>query len=170
MIHHISLTALQPRHVAETLAMLMGGQAFYFPVCENAYIVLQGDAHGTAIEVNPKEIALFPGETADGSDYRTVPQRASLHSGFHVYLSVAQPLETLTKIAQSAGWHTQMVRRQNAFDLLEVWIENHTMLEFTAESDLPAYVAFMQPGELSARGWALSAPPPPNPIFRIKAL
>ena len=51
MIHHVSIPAQNPRHVAEVLAELMGGQCHPFGPLEGAFMASSGDAHGSMIEV-----------------------------------------------------------------------------------------------------------------------
>ena len=54
MIHHVSIPAHEPRHVAEVLAELMGGECHPFGPLEGAFMATSGDAHGTMIEVYPE--------------------------------------------------------------------------------------------------------------------
>jgi hypothetical protein len=51
MIHHVSIPAREPRHVAVVLAELMGGQCYPFGPLEGAFMAMSGDTHGTMIEV-----------------------------------------------------------------------------------------------------------------------
>ena len=60
MIHHISISANQPQHVAQVLAQLCQGQSAPFPYHEGCYIVLALDPHGTMIEVMPQGTKLTP--------------------------------------------------------------------------------------------------------------
>ena len=46
MIHHVSIPAREPRHVAEVLAELMGGKCHPFGPLEGAFMATSGDAHG----------------------------------------------------------------------------------------------------------------------------
>ncbi len=46
MIHHVSIPARDPQHVAEVLAELMGGQCYPFGPLEGAFMAASGD--GTA--------------------------------------------------------------------------------------------------------------------------
>ena len=58
MIHHVSIPAQEPRHVAEVLAELMGGKCFPFGPLDGAFMAASGDAHGTMIEVYPERATL----------------------------------------------------------------------------------------------------------------
>jgi hypothetical protein len=56
MIHHISLAANDPRHVAEVLAELMNGRSYPFPGgIPDLLMAVTGDKHGTMIEVYPAD-------------------------------------------------------------------------------------------------------------------
>ena len=52
MIHHVSISAHDPKHVAEVLAELMGGRAYPFPGgIARSFMAVSEDGHGTLIEV-----------------------------------------------------------------------------------------------------------------------
>ena len=54
MIHHVSIPAREPQHVAEVLAELMNGKCIPFRPLEGAFMAASGDANGTMIEVYPE--------------------------------------------------------------------------------------------------------------------
>ena len=58
MIHHVSIPARDPQHVAEVLAEVMGGKCHPFGPLEGAFMATSGDAHGTMIEVYPDRATL----------------------------------------------------------------------------------------------------------------
>ena len=58
MIHHVSIPARAPRHVAEVLAELMNGKCVPFRPFEGAFMAANGDANGTLIEVYPERTTL----------------------------------------------------------------------------------------------------------------
>src|SRR4051812_15576468 len=64
MIHHVSFSARNPKHVAEVLAELMCGRAYPFlgPI-PDSWMAVSGDECGTMIEVFPEDITLEPGRT-----------------------------------------------------------------------------------------------------------
>jgi hypothetical protein len=63
MIHHVSLPARDPLHVAGILAEMLGGRAFHFPgPLADAAMAVSGDPHGTMIEVYPDTVIMMPGE------------------------------------------------------------------------------------------------------------
>ncbi|MDJ0647543.1 MAG: hypothetical protein QNJ60_02455 [Xenococcaceae cyanobacterium MO_188.B19] len=54
MIHHISIPAQNPRHVAEIIAELFNNNyCAPFPSNPGSYITFAGDKYGTLIEVYP---------------------------------------------------------------------------------------------------------------------
>ena len=61
MILHASISAADPRHVAEVLAELWEGEALPFAPVAGAWIAMAGDARGSGIEVYPRGRALIPG-------------------------------------------------------------------------------------------------------------
>ena len=58
MIHHVSIAAREPQHVAEVLAELMNGKCFPFGPLEGAFMAASGDANGTMFEVYPERATL----------------------------------------------------------------------------------------------------------------
>ena len=63
MIHHVSISAREPRHVADVLAELMKGRAYPFPGgVADSFMAVIGDEHGSMIEVYPESVALVPGQ------------------------------------------------------------------------------------------------------------
>ena len=65
MIHHVSISARAPKHVAEVLAELMNGRAYPFPGgIADSFIAVSSDDDGAMIEVYPETVTLRPG-TAD---------------------------------------------------------------------------------------------------------
>lgn len=65
MIHHVSIPAREPRHVAEVLAELMGGKCYPFGPLEGAYMAASDGDHGSMIEVYPDRATLDIPDTDD---------------------------------------------------------------------------------------------------------
>ncbi len=61
MIHHMSISAQNPQHVAEVLAKIFKGQTVPFPPHPGSPMVLAMDEYGTAIEVYPAGTEVVPG-------------------------------------------------------------------------------------------------------------
>ena len=53
MIHHLSIAARDPQHVAEVLAEFMGGAATRFTPNPGSWFAHQHDEYGTGVEVYP---------------------------------------------------------------------------------------------------------------------
>lgn len=89
MIHHVSIPASDPHHVAEVLAELMGGKCRPFGPLEGAFMATGGDAHGTMIEVYPERATLDipPNDDQVVFGKNTAPPQTW---PFHMLLSVAR--------------------------------------------------------------------------------
>jgi len=55
MIHHLSISANHPLHVAQVIAELWQGEAIPFPFHPGSYVVFTYDPNGTLIEFYPHE-------------------------------------------------------------------------------------------------------------------
>ncbi|MGV0025352.1 hypothetical protein [Phormidesmis priestleyi] len=144
MIHHISIAANQPQHVAEVLAELCQGQAIPFPYHEGSYIALTFDPHGTMIEVLPRGTELKPGEE---DSWSSNPQSSS-YNAFHAAVSIAASEAQIYQIAKREGWYVQTCDRKGFFSVIEVWIENQQLLEFLPPTLAAQYLAFTEPRSL----------------------
>ncbi|GAB4372506.1 MAG: hypothetical protein Kow00121_14930 [Elainellaceae cyanobacterium] len=61
MIHHLSIAADNPLHVAQVLAELLDGKIMPFPSRPDSYVAAAFDAYGTMIDVLPRGIELQSG-------------------------------------------------------------------------------------------------------------
>ena len=149
MIHHISLSAADPQHVAAVLAELWRGAALPFPPSPGSYIVIPGDAYGTAIEVYP----LGNEASAEGRG-REARTRASVTSSpraaTHAALSVPVGEERVREIAGREGWRVERFSRGGAFEVLEFWVEGRLLLELLTPELVPQYLDFMMPRKYAA--------------------
>jgi hypothetical protein len=148
MIHHISIAARDPRHVAEVLAELWQGYSMPFPPFPGAYIVLPGDEHGSAIEISPLGTELMPGSTGE----EVQPARntnASPYTATHAALSVPSSEERVKEIAAREGWRAESFDR-GPFSVVEVWVENRLLIEMLPPSMQGDYLASMKPATLAA--------------------
>ena len=102
MIHHVSISARDPKHVAGVLAELMDGKAYPFPGgVADSFMAVTGDDHGTMIEVYPETVTLEPGTGNSQAVCGTVPKADC--APFHVLLSVPIDRETVQKIGDREG-------------------------------------------------------------------
>ena len=163
MIHHISISAADPRHVAEVLAELWRGAALPFPPAPGSHIVIPGDAHVTAIEVYPLGDETVPG----GREAQT---RASVTSSpraaMHAALSVPVEEERVREIAGREGWRVERSSRGGAFEVLEFWIEGRLLLELLTPELVPQYLDFMMPRKYAALFGVEMPPDAPRPELR----
>jgi hypothetical protein len=144
MIHHISISAADPRHVAEVIAELWRGTALPFPPTPGSYIVIPGDAYGTAIEVYPLGKEVVPG--GDGREVQTREGvTASPYTATHAALSVPVDEARVREIAEREGWRVERFSRGGAFEVLEFWVEGRLLLELLTPELVPGYLDFMMP-------------------------
>jgi hypothetical protein len=144
MIHHISIAANQPLHVAKVLAEMCQGQTMPFPYHEGSYIVLTLDPHGTMIEVLPQGSEL----TIGGNTQLNPNPSNSIYNAFHAAISVSTSEAQIYEIAERVGWQVQTCDRAGFFHVIEVWVENRQLLEFLPPDFAAEYTAFMQPESL----------------------
>ncbi|MEZ5894590.1 MAG: hypothetical protein R3C58_15765 [Parvularculaceae bacterium] len=133
MIFHFSIAARNPKHTANVLAEIFGGEAHPFPVFEGSWMAHAGDDRNTMIEIYPHGNELVP---ADGmEDAKAIRnQRPSPSTATHA--AVATPLtEAQVKaIAAREGWIAKTLNRGGMFRVIEFWVENTLMIEvLTAE-------------------------------------
>jgi hypothetical protein len=140
MIHHISIPANDPRHVADVLAELMDGRSYPFPGgVPDSFMAVSGDRHGTMIEVYPADMTLAP----EGTPERKPGQKAQ-RGPFHVLLSVPLSREEIETIGNREGWTTRFCGRgrlgkEPLFHLVEVWVEDHFLMEVAPQSMVGDY-------------------------------
>jgi hypothetical protein len=152
MIHHLSIAARDPKHAAGVLAELMGGSAVPFPPNPGSFFALQLDEHGSGVEVYPAGTQLEPGGATGGS---FVKKDTRGFGSTHFALSVATDSASVQSIAQRAGWHCFDCNR-GPFHVIEVWVENETMVEILPPEYAREYLAFTRPDKVKA---AMAAAP-----------
>src|SRR5882757_6205159 len=152
MIHHLSIGARDPQHVAGVLAELMGGVAVPFPPNPGSFFALQLDEHGSGVEVYPAGTELQPGGATGGS---FIKKDVRGYGATHFALSVATDAGTVQAIAERAGWQCFDCNR-GPFHVIEVWVENETMVEILPPEYAREYLAFTRPDNVRA---AMAAAP-----------
>lgn len=133
MIHHISIPAKNPQHVASVIAELFNtGYCAPFPSHEGSYVALAGDEYGTVIEVYPWGTLMTPGE--DDKPIQFQHQNTSNQFiSCHVAMSVPLKQSQIESIADREKWRCVRCSRGN-FEVIEFWVENAVLLELaTAE-------------------------------------
>jgi len=143
MIHHVSIPARDPQHVANVLAELLGGYAgpFIGPI-PGAFVVYDEDRFGTGIEVYPDTTTFLPGGELEA---QIVRREAPPSVAFHALISVKVDRATIERIGAREGWTTKHFWRgpnekMKLFELYEMWVENRILLELVTEDMLPNYV------------------------------
>ncbi|WP_198808489.1 hypothetical protein [Leptolyngbya sp. BL0902] len=149
MIHHISISAKNPRHVANVLAELFQGSVMPFPPLEGAYVVMAKDKHGTMIEVYPLGSEIMPGQGLEEASFCRNAHPYHFTS-VHAAISVPVSQAALETIAQREGWRVLPCARDGLFNLVEFWVENRVMLELLPPVMAKGYLQAMSPANLEA--------------------
>lgn len=147
MIHHISMAAENPLHVAQVLAEIFQGQVAPFPPHPGSYMVLSLDDQGTMIEIYPDRTELLPGSGQDGVGF-SQNLFATSFSATHAAISVPTEQVEIERIAEREGWRAVRCSREDLFEVIEFWVENRLLLEFLTPSMAPRYISFMNPENL----------------------
>jgi hypothetical protein len=148
MIHHISIAAKDPLHVASVIAELWQTEPLPFPPVPGAYIVIADDRQGTAIEVSPLGTELMPGSN-DAEVQARVSTTASPYTATHAALSVPLSRERIREIAAREGWRTGTFVRGGVFEVIEFWVEGRMLLELLAPDMTSRYLDFMTTGNFA---------------------
>ena len=139
MIHHLSIHARDPRHVATVLTELFGGALTGFGPWPGSFIAWLGDELGSAIEVFPRGTEMFPDAHAGQANFRRAPQ-SSAFTATHAAISIDRDAEQIFAIAKREGWRAiELPRGPNR--VIEFWIENAVMLELLTPEMKRDYVA-----------------------------
>jgi hypothetical protein len=155
MIHHLSIAARDPKHAAGVLAELMGGTAVPFPPNPGSFFALQLDDHGSGVEVYPAGTELAP-NGSDGGSFVKNSEAGRGYGATHFALSVATDAASVEAIARRAGWQCFVCNR-GPFHVIEVWVENQTMVEVLPPEFAREYLAFTRPDKVTAAMAAASA-------------
>ena len=145
MIHHLSIAARDPKQAAGVLAELMGGTAVPFPPNPGSFFALQLDDHGSGVEVYPAGTELEPNGNTGGSFVKH--ERGRGYGSTHFALSVATDRHQVEEIAKQAGWQCFVCNR-GPFHVIEVWVENETMVEILPPDYAAEYLAFTRPDKV----------------------
>ena len=144
MIHHVSISARDPRHVAEVLSEVMGGKCYPFPGgIGDSFMAFSGDGNGTMIEVYPESVTLRPGPGGEAVVAGELPGEAG-YVPFHMLLSVPLDQPAVMAIGEREGWRTRLFGRGAPgkppfFHVIEFWVENRIMVEIATPEMLKPY-------------------------------
>ena len=157
MLFHMSIAAKDPRHVAGVIAEFWGGQALPFPpISDDGWIVMAGDARGSAMEVYPADIVLR--EAAGDADAYGEATGRDAFTPTHGALATNLDREAVLAIAAREGWPAKYRSRGGMFGVIELWIEGRQMMELLTPEMQDEYRASM-----TIENWQamLAAGPPP---------
>ncbi len=148
MIHHVSIPAREPQHVAEVLAELMNGKCVPFGPLEGAFMATSGDANGTMIEVYPERATLDIPDRDDQVVFAENPAPPRTWP-FHVLLSVPCEAEEVERIGAREGWRAKTFGRgmqghKPFFHVIEFWLENRLLIEVATPAMAQQYVEFLK--------------------------
>jgi hypothetical protein len=144
MIHHVSISAKDPKHVADVLAELMNGRCYPFPGgVADSFMAVSGDEHGSMIEVYPESVTLLPG-SEDDAQARAKYDATAGYVPFHLLLSVPVDRATVERIGEREGWRTRYFGRgapgqKPFFHVIEFWLENRIMVEVATPDMVAEY-------------------------------
>jgi hypothetical protein len=139
VIHHISIPARDPRHVAKVLVELFGGRLSGFGPYPDSFIAWVGDGFGTAIEVFPVGTEMLPDSGPGQANFRHRAD-SSPFTATHAAISVDRDRFAILALAAREGWRAvELSRGPN--NVIEFWIENAVMLELMTPDMADAYMA-----------------------------
>jgi hypothetical protein len=121
----------------------MGGRAVPFPPNPGSFFALQLDNHGSGIEVYPAGTHLEPNGAVGGSFVKEA-KGGPAYGATHCAVSVPTANAKVQDIARSAGWEVFDCNR-GPFHVIEVWVENETMIEILPPDYAAEYLAFTNP-------------------------
>ena len=148
MIHHISIPAANPLHVAEVLAELFQGYAAPFPSHKGSNVAFAADEYGTLIEVYPAGTEMIPGDNEQPIQYQS---NSSPNQFIATHAAISVPLNQpeIQSIADREGWRCLRCSR-GYFDVIELWIENAVLLELATPEIASQYTTALAPENLAA--------------------
>lgn len=155
MIHHVSIPARDPRHVAEVLAELMGGQCHPFGPLEGAWMAASDGERGAMIEVYPDRATLDIPDRDDQVVFGRNPSPPETWP-FHVFLSVPLERGQVERIGAREGWRAKTFGRgmkghEPFFHVIEFWLENRLMIEVAPPAMVQEYENFLKNAQTAMR-------------------
>jgi hypothetical protein len=142
MLFHMSIAAHHPRHVAQVIAEIWGGEAFPFPpVAVGSWIAVAGNEHGTSLEVYPVDVVLRESE-GDADGYGEATGVVSF-TATHGAIATSLDQDAVLAIAAREGWPAKYRKRGGFFGVIELWIEGRQMIEVLTPEMQREYLGFM---------------------------
>ena len=146
MIFHLSIAADDPARVARVIAELWGGKARIFPpVAQGSAVAISGDANGTSFEIYPRGCELVPGE-GDADAVATINAQAPRLTATHAAIGTQLSPDAVFAIAAREGWIAKYRKRGGFFGVIELWLENATLIEVLTPEMQAEYRALWSQG------------------------
>ena len=142
MIHHLSVSAHDPKRVADFFAELFAGVCIDFRPHPGSYMALKADGFGTSVEVYPAGSVLTP-NGAPGAAFMHRPVDGPQLTPTHFALSVEADIATVQAMAEARGWACHICNRGGNFRVMEVWIENEWLVEILPPAFAAEYLGFV---------------------------
>lgn len=143
-IHHVTVPARDPQHVARTLAEMLGARVVPMPHPHGSLLVYAGDADGSALEVWPA--ALRVSADARELQLRDLPLPEAWPHHAYVTSDASDP-ERVLEIFAREGWRAERVHNgppHAGFDLVRGLIENQTQIEIGGRQMRAQYERFFR--------------------------
>ena len=140
-IHHFTIPARDPGHVAGVLAAILGARAVPLPHA-GSYLVTSTDADGTSIEVWPADLRAAPGDQELAPSLLPLPESWPHHA--YLTSDACDASAILTAFARE-GWRAEFVHNGppgGGFSLVRGWVENHWAIELGGREMRTQYEAF----------------------------
>jgi len=141
-IHHATLPAHDPAHVAEVLAEMLGARVAPGVHPEGGFFVYGDDEDGTLLEIWPAGTRAAVGEHHLSVTDQPPPE-AWPH---HCYVSCESDAETILGIFEREGWKADRVHNgppNGGFDLIRGWLENQQVIEVVTPDMRTQYEKFI---------------------------
>lgn len=156
MIAHFSIPARDPRATAEVFGRLIDGAVMPFPVVQGAWVAIARDGSGSGVEVVPAATAHHMGQGEAGEALGgpvVMPWETQIRqdgetddaSGFHVAITSKLSADEIIAIGREQGWRAVHCDRGGVFDLVELWVDNRSLVEVLPPEGTRRYLAFYNP-------------------------
>ena len=146
MIHHISIPAQNPLHVAKVLAELFQGYSAPFPSHPGSHVAFAADEYGSLIEVYPLGTEMIPGEENQPIQYQN-QNSVNPFTATHAAISIPLDQSQIEAIAERENWRCLRCSR-GYFDVIEFWVENTVLLELATPELAQQYITALAPEKL----------------------
>ncbi|MEM6752519.1 MAG: hypothetical protein AAF630_06070 [Cyanobacteria bacterium P01_C01_bin.38] len=148
MIHHISIPAKNPAHVASVIAELFNSKyCAPFPSNPGSYVALAADEYGTVIEVYPLGTQMMPGQDDKPIQFQ-LQNNPSQFIATHAAISIPLNQSQIEAIANREQWRCVRCSR-GYFETIEFWVENAVLLELATPELAQQYNSAFTPEKIA---------------------